>query len=177
MPLTFGGGIRSLDDVELRIRLGADKVTLNTAALENPGLVERAAARFGSQAIVVSIDYRVMDGEARVLTDFGRRDTGIAVMDHVGRAIAHGAGEIFLNAVDRDGLANGYDLRTISAVVAASSVPVIACGGAGDFHDFVEVARETGVSAIAAGNIFHFTERSYPRAKQLLIREGINVRP
>lgn len=177
MPLTFGGGIRSLEDVELRIRLGADKVTLNTAALEDPGLVERAAARFGSQAIVVSIDYRIVDGEPRVHADFGQRDTGIHVMDHLDKAIALGAGEIFLNAVDRDGTADGYDLPTISAVVAASSVPVVACGGAGDFHDFVEVARETGVSAVAAGNIFHFTERSYPRAKQLLIREGINVRP
>ena len=176
MPLTFGGRIRTMEDIELRIRLGADKVSLNSATLNDPSLIRRAANRYGSQAVVASIDYRMVDGVPTVHADFGRMNTGIPVLEMVRRVVDNGVGEILLNSIDRDGMACGYDIKTVGSVVAASSVPIIACGGAADFHDFVEVARQTGVSAIAAGNIFHFTERSYPRAKQLLIREGINVR-
>ncbi|OGT54535.1 MAG: hypothetical protein A3E01_08940 [Gammaproteobacteria bacterium RIFCSPHIGHO2_12_FULL_63_22] len=176
MPLTFGGGIRTVEDAEFRIRLGADKITMNTAAIKTPQLVQQVANRFGSQAVVASIDYRVVDGEAVVHTDFGCTNSGVSVSEMVRRCIDTGAGEILLTCIDRDGMASGYDLRTTASVVSMSKVPVVACGGAGDFHDFVELARETGVSGIAAGNIFHFTERSYPRAKQLLAREGINVR-
>ena len=176
MPLTFGGGIRNVDDAQLRIRLGADKVTLNTAAINDPGVVSEIAKRYGSQAVVVSVDYRVIKGQPVVHSNFGRDNTGMAVVDWVRECADRGAGEILLNSIDRDGKACGYDLKTIAAVVAASRIPVIACGGASEFHDFVEVVRETGVSAVAAGNIFHFTERSYPRAKELMKREGINVR-
>ena len=176
MPLTFGGGIRTLEDAEFRIRLGADKVTLNTAAVKTPEVIKQIADRFGSQAVVASLDYRVLDGTAIVHSDFGHTSTGVPVNEMIRRCIDAGAGEILLTCIDRDGMACGYDLETIASAVAASKVPVVACGGAGDFHDFVELARETGVSGIAAGNIFHFTERSYPRAKQLLAKEGINVR-
>jgi cyclase len=176
MPLTFGGGIRSVEDADLRIRHGADKVTLNAGAISDPGLLGRIAQRYGSQAVVASVDYRIVDGKPLVFSDFGRANTGVDVAEMVRRHVGAGAGEILLTSIDRDGMAEGYDLATIATVTAMATVPVIACGGAGSFHDFVEVARETGVSAVAAGNIFHFTERSYPRAKRLMAKEGINVR-
>jgi len=176
MPLTFGGGIKNVEDAGVRIRLGADKVTINTAAIENPKLISQIAVRYGSQAVVVSIDYKIINNKPIVHAKFGRENTGIQVVDWVKQCIDFGAGEILLNSIDNDGRACGYDLDTICAVVAVSTVPVIACGGAGEFYDFVEVVRETGVSAVAAGNVFHFTERSYPRAKQLMKKEGINVR-
>jgi cyclase len=176
MPLTFGGGIKNVEDAGVRIRLGADKVTINTAAIENPKLISQIAVRYGSQAVVVSIDYKIINNKPIVHAKFGRENTGIQVVDWVKQCIDFGAGEILLNSIDNDGRACGYDLDTICAVVAVSTVPVIACGGAGEFYDFVEVVRKTGVSAVAAGNVFHFTERSYPRAKQLMKKEGINVR-
>jgi cyclase len=176
MPLTVGGGIRAIEDAEMRIRLGADKVTLNTAALETPELITRIADSYGSQCVVASIDYKMADGKPLVHSRFGRNNTGIDVCDWAKECVSRGAGEIFLNSIDRDGKACGYDLETIADVVRAVRVPVIACGGAAEFHDFSLVIRETGASAVAAGNIFHFTERSYPRAKQLMKREGLNVR-
>jgi cyclase len=176
MPLTFGGGIRTIEDAALRIRLGADKVTINSAAIANSGLIGEIAGHFGSQAVIVSVDYRVQDGKALVHTNFGQTNTGIQVEDWIKECVARGAGEILLNSIDRDGMATGYDLDTVSRCVGVSRVPVIACGGASEFHDFVEVVRETGVAAVAAGNVFHFTERSYPRAKELMKRGGVNVR-
>lgn len=176
MPLTFGGGIRTLEDVQLRVRNGADKVVINTAAFETPDLIGRTAAKFGSQCVVVSVDYRMVDGSARVFTHFGKKDQGVAVVEWVREAEARGAGEIFLNAIDRDGQGEGYDVETIGQVVDAVKIPVIACGGAGqDFH-FVDLAKQTDVSAFAAGNVFHFTERSYPRIKNVLRKHGIHVR-
>ena len=176
MPLTFGGGIKSVEDAGIRIRLGADKITINSAAIENPKLISQIAARYGSQAVVVSIDYKIINNNPIVYTKFGMETAEMHVLDYVKKCIELGAGEILLTSIDNDGRACGYDLDTIREVVATSKVPVIVCGGAGDFYDFVEVISETGVSAVAAGNIFHFTERSYPRAKLLLKKEGINVR-
>jgi cyclase len=176
MPLTVGGGIRCMEDAEMRIRHGADKLTLNTALFDAPDLVGALARRYGSQAVVASIDYRVVDGKPRVHSSFGRRDAGVDPCDWARHCVGLGAGEILLNAVDRDGMACGYDLDTIARVVRSVRVPVVACGGAAEFNDFVQVVRETGVSAAAAGNIFHFTERSYPRAKQLMRKEGLDVR-
>lgn len=176
MPLTVGGGIRSMEDAEMRVRHGADKLTLNTALFDAPELVSALAGRYGSQAVVASIDYRMVDGKPRVHSRFGAHDTGTDPCEWARYCVELGAGEILLNAADRDGMACGYDLDTIAGVVQAVRAPVIACGGAAEFHDFVEVVRETGVSAVAAGNIFHFTERSYPRAKQLMKREGLDVR-
>lgn len=176
MPLTVGGGIRSVEDAELRLRNGADKITLNSAALARPALIGEIASRYGSQCVVISVDYRVAGGKALVYSGFGRDNTGMEASEWARRCADAGAGEILLTAIDRDGEASGYDLANIAAVVSAVDIPVIACGGAAEFYDFVEVVKETGASAVAAGNIFHFTERSYPRAKQLMKREGINVR-
>lgn len=176
MPLTFGGGIRTIDDISHRIRNGADKITLNTGAFENPKLITQAAEKYGSQAVVISIDYKVISNQPIVFTSFGQKNTGKTVFNWIKECEDLGAGEIFLNSIDRDGKANGYDIETIGKVVASTKLPVIACGGAGTLDDFVDLAKKTNVSAIAAGNIFHFTELSYPRAKTLLKKEGLNFR-
>jgi len=177
MPLTFGGGIRTLKDVDIRIRTGADKVVLNSAAYHTPELVTSIARKYGSQCCVISADYRMENGKPVFYTDFGKNSTGIPVVDWVHECEKLGAGEIFLHALDRDGKACGYDLDTIADVTAATTLPVIACGGAGDVDDFIDVYKETNVTAVAAGNMFHFKERAYPNAKKELIRENIHVRP
>lgn len=176
MPLTFGGGIRNLTQIDLLIKQGADKITLNTGAIKSPGLVRQASGKYGSQAIVISIDYKIINSQPVVFSDFGVTNTGIYLLDWIKECQNLGAGELFINSIERDGKANGYDIETIGKVVDSSRLPVIACGGAGDINDFIELANSTKVSGIAAGNIFHFTERSYPKAKQLLKRNGINVR-
>ncbi len=176
MPLTFGGGIRTMEDIGYRIKNGADKITLNTGAFENPKLITQIAEKYGSQAVVISIDYRVINGQPIVFTNFGQKNTGKSVYVWIKECEDFGAGEIFLNSIDRDGRANGYDIKTIAKTVSSTKLPVIACGGAGQLEDFVELAKKTNVSAIAAGNIFHFTELSYPRAKVLLKKEKLNFR-
>ena len=176
MPLTFGGGIRNIADVDYRIKNGADKITLNTGAFENPKLITQAAEKYGSQAVVISIDYRIIDNQPIVFTNFGQNNTGRSVFNWLKECQNMGAGEIFINSIDRDGKANGYDIKTIAKAVSSTKLPVIACGGAGQPEDFVHLAKKTNVSAIAAGNIFHFTELSYPRAKALLKKEGLNFR-
>jgi len=175
MPLTFGGGIRSLEDVRERLQRGADKVTINTAAIEEPDFISRCSATFGSQCTVVSIDYKVVDGRRRVFKS-GREETGLNPVSWAKEAEKLGAGEIFLNAIDRDGMSCGYDIDCAREVADAVRIPVIACGGAGNFHDFIDLAKGANVSALAAGNIFHFTELAYPRAKEALLKEGVNVR-
>lgn len=165
VPLSFGGQVRTEEDVRTRIFYGADKVIMNTVMSESPEVIDRCAHIFGSQAIVVSIDYRIVDRRASVFTHYGSTDTGITPGDWARCAESLGAGEIFLNAVDRDGAARGYDIDTINAVVEAVEIPVIACGGAGHVSHFRKCFTETEASAVAAGNIFHFTENAYPRAK------------
>lgn len=176
MPLTFGGGIRTMEDVDYRIKNGADKITLNTGAWENPNLIGDVARKYGAQSIILSVDYKMVDGQPMVFVNGGETPIGINLYDWIRQAEQKGAGEIFMNAIDRDGKANGYDIETIKKACASTSLPVIACGGAGTAYDFLDVAEETNVSAIAAGNMFHFTERSYPNAKTLLKKNKINVR-
>lgn len=176
MPLTFGGGIRTIEEIDLRIRNGADKISLNTGAIENPDLITKASLKYGNQCVVISIDYKLIDNEAFVFSHFGQNNTSIPLLNWIKKCEDLGAGEIFINAIDRDGKSNGYDLPTIRKACDHSKLPVIACGGAGDSYDFVDLAKETSVSGIAAGNIFHFTESSYPRAKELMKKNNINVR-
>lgn len=176
MPLTFGGGIRTIEDIDYRIRNGADKITLNTGAFEKPDFISLAAKKYGSQAIVISIDYKIIKNKPIVFTSWGQKNTRKDIFSWIKKCEQLGAGEIFLNSIDRDGKANGYDIKTIEKVVTSTKLPVIACGGAGTVNDFVELAKKTKVSAIAAGNIFHFTELSYPRAKTLLKDNGLNFR-
>jgi cyclase len=177
MPLTFGGGIRTVEDIRARLAHGADKVTINTMAFEEPEFITDAAKLFGSQAIVVSVDARREgEGEWEVRTRWGKHATGRDVVSWVQEAERRGAGEIFLNSIDRDGMAEGYDIPLIRAVTGATRIPVIACGGVGRFEHLVAGAVEGGASAVSAANIFHFTEHSTLRAKKVLLDAGVDVR-
>jgi len=176
MPLTFGGRIRTVEDVRQRIQNGADKVAVNTLLESDPDVVRVAAHTFGSQAIVASIDYRVVDGRPRVFAGHGKRDLGVDPVEWARRAADIGVGEILLNSIDRDGTASGYDLENIDRVAAAVEIPVIACGGAGHQRHFLELYRNTNASAVAAGNIFHFKENAYPLAKEFLKRSLPDIR-
>ncbi|MDO8592416.1 MAG: imidazole glycerol phosphate synthase cyclase subunit [bacterium] len=176
MPLTIGGGVRNINDISYRIKNGADKITLNTGAFEHPKLISQAANKFGSQCVVISVDYKIIDNQPIVFTNFGQKNTKTTAFSWIKICENLGAGEIFLNSIDRDGRANGYDIDTISRVVESTKLPVVACGGAGGLYDFVNLAKKVNISAIAAGNIFHFTELSYPRAKILLKKEKLNFR-
>jgi cyclase len=176
MPLTFGGRIRTIDDMRVRFARGADKITLNTAAIDNPDLLVEGARTFGNQAMVVSIDVRRHpDGKCEVFADGGRRPTGSEPTQWAKQVEALGAGEILLNSIDRDGLARGYDLELIGAVARATSIPIIACGGVGRYEDFAK-GIQAGASAVSAANIFHFKELSDRNAKRTMKAAGIDVR-
>jgi cyclase len=177
MPITVGGRIRSLDDIERRLSLGADKISLNTVAYDDATFVERAAARFGSQCIVVSIDYRQVDDTRRVFVQGGRRETGMDPVAWARVVEARGAGEILLNSIDRDGTKCGYDIETIAEVCASVKIPVIALGGAGCWEHLEEALRRTPVDAVAAANIFQHTDQSVYYAKRHLFDARLNVRP
>jgi len=177
MPLTFGGKIRSVDDIQKRLSKGADKITINTKALEDPSFITESAQIFGSQCIVVSIDVKAHDNSAyEVYSKWGKESTGRDPVEWAKEAEERGAGEIFLNSIDRDGTAKGYDLKLIKSVVEAVNIPVIACGGVGTFQHFVDGVQLGGASAVSAANIFHFTELSYKNAKKHILKEGIYAR-
>jgi imidazoleglycerol phosphate synthase cyclase subunit len=176
-PLTFGGRIRTLEDIEERLAAGADKISLNTAALADPSFLELAARRFGSQCIVASIDVRRHGNRLEVFSDSGRSATGRDPGEWAKEAESRGAGEILLNSIDRDGSAQGYDLDLIRRVTSRVGIPVVACGGVGIYDHFPSAILEGGASAAAAANIFHFFEISYPRAKQKCFEAGIPMRP
>jgi cyclase len=177
MPLTFGGGIRNIEDINLRLAAGADKVTINTHALAEPSFITEASQIFGAQCIVVSIDVKINEaGAYEVMTGRGRVATGRHPVDWAKEAERRGAGEIFLNAIDRDGAGNGYDLELIKMASSAVSIPVIACGGVGEWQHFAEGIEIGGASAAAAANIFNYTEQSVYNAKKFLYEKGLNVR-
>jgi cyclase len=177
MPLTVGGGIRSVDDVRRLLRAGADKVSLNTAALARPEVIREAAERFGSQCIVVAIDAR-REGEGRwgVYTHGGRRATGRDAVTWAREATTLGAGEILLTSMDRDGTKDGYDLELTRAIGRAVSVPVIASGGAGSLEHFYEALVEGGADAALAASLFHFGIHTIAEAKAYLRERGVEVR-
>lgn len=178
MPLSFGGRIRTLEDFRQRLGAGADKCVINTEAYRRPEFIREASETFGAQCVVVSIDVlRKDDGSVEVWIDGAREATGASPEDWAREAERMGAGEIFLNSIDRDGAGKGYDLDLIKAVTDAVAIPVIACGGAGDYTDFPKAITEGGAAAAAAANIFHFRELSYPLAKETCIEAGIDMRP
>lgn len=176
MPMTVGGGVKNLTDFEDRLSVGADKVSINTAAFNTPHLVNSAVQRFGSQCVVVSIDYREADKSNRVFVDGGATDTHINVVEYSKRIQDLGAGEILLNSIDRDGVGTGMDLNVIRQVADAVSIPVIACGGVGEWSHFAQVIQKTKADAVAAANIFHHTDQSVYYAKKELVELGCNVR-
>jgi imidazole glycerol-phosphate synthase subunit HisF len=176
MPITVGGKVRTLADIRTRLALGADKISINTAAFDDPGFIAAAASQFGSQCIVVSIDYREIDGKQRVMVAGGKRDTGLDPEEWAREVERRGAGEILLNCIDRDGMKNGYDIATLARVSAAVRIPVIALGGVGRWEHFEEALQSTNVDAVAAANIFQHTDQSVYYAKQHLFEAQFNVR-
>jgi cyclase len=177
VPLTVGGGIKSVDDVRRTIRAGADKVAVNAHAVARPALVSEIADVFGNQCVVVSMDCRrEIDGSYQVYTHSGSIPTGLAPEAWAKQVEALGAGEIFLNSIDRDGLKQGYDIELIRRVSRAVSIPVIACGGVGNHTHFAPGILEGGASAVAAANIFHYIEHSTIVAKAHLLRSGVDIR-
>jgi cyclase len=178
MPLTVGGGVRSAEDVRALLRAGADKVSVNSAAVARPELVSELAERFGQQCITVAIDARaVADGRWEIFTHGGRRATGVDAIRHAQRVASAGAGEILLTSMDRDGTRDGYDLELLQAVNRAVAIPVIASGGVGQLEHLVEGAVIGGASAVLAASLFHFGEASIADAKRALMAAGVRVRP
>ena len=177
MPFTVGGGIRSAEDVAKLLRVGADRIVLNSAAVENPDLVREIANRIGSQCVVVSIDARRKpDGAHEVFTHAGTRPAGIGPVSLAAQMQEQGAGEILLTSIERDGTMTGYNLELIKKVSCAVGIPVIASGGAGSYDDMYRALSEGGASAAAVSAMFHFTEQTPQEAKKYLHGKGINVR-
>jgi cyclase len=176
IPFTVGGGIRSAADAGAALRAGADKVTVNTAAVRDPSLVSRLAESFGSQCIVAAVDVRRVQGRLTVVVNGGREATPLEAVEWSRRLETLGAGEILLTSMDRDGTGAGYDLPLIQAVSRAVSMPVIASGGAGNLAHLAE-ALEAGAHGVLAATIFHFQDTSLPRARAYLRERGYPVRP
>lgn len=176
IPFTVGGGIRSAADAGAALRAGADKVTVNTAAVRDPSLVSRLAGSFGSQCIVAAVDVKRVEGRFTVVVNGGREPTELEAVEWGRRLESLGAGEILLTSMDRDGTGVGYDLPLIQAVSQAVSMPVIASGGAGNLAHLAE-ALEAGAHGVLAATIFHFQDSSLPRARAYLRERGYPVRP
>ena len=180
IPFTVGGGIRSVEDARGILRAGADKVSVNTAAVDDPALVTRLATEFGSQCVVVAVDARRSEGVASGFEGFtrgGRTPTGLDAVAWVAAVVALGAGEILLTSMDRDGTRDGFDIEMLKAVGAVATVPLIASGGVGDLDHLVEGATEGGADAVLAASIFHFGEHTIADAKRHLAAAGVAVRP
>ncbi len=177
IPFTVGGGIRDKGDIRRMLATGADKVSLNTAAVENPSLISSAAEKFGSQCVVIAIDAkRKASGSWEVFTHGGRKPTGMDAVEWARLVESLGAGEILLTSMDRDGTRDGYDIALTKAVVDAVNLPVIASGGAGNLEHLAEVILEAGADAVLAASIFHFGEYRIREAKEYLKSKGIPVR-
>ena len=177
VPLTVGGGIRTLEDFRQLLRAGADKISVNSAAVKDPGLISRAAERFGSQCVVLAIDARRRpEGSYEVVVAGGRTPTGLDAVEWARRGEALGAGEILLTSMDADGTKAGFDLEMTRAVTQAVSIPVIASGGCGSLEHFAQVFAETDCVAALAASLFHFGELTVPQVKEYLRKRKIPVR-
>ncbi|MEH6639572.1 MAG: imidazole glycerol phosphate synthase subunit HisF [Porticoccaceae bacterium] len=181
IPLTVGGGVKTLADIKALLRAGADKVAINSAAVHNPEFVREAAEKFGSQCIVVAIDAKRVSKDEEtprweIFTHGGRKSTGIDAVQWVRQMAALGAGEILLTSMDRDGTKNGFDLALTRAISDAVNVPVIASGGVGSLQHLVDGVLEGGADAVLAASIFHFQEYSISDAKQYMAERGVEVR-
>ena len=181
IPLTVGGGIRALSDIRTMLNAGADKVSINTAAIHNPELVREAAGRFGSQCIVVAMDVKRVhdvDGQPRyeLFTHGGRKPTGIEAVGWAQKMAELGAGEILLTSMDKDGTKDGFELTITRAIADAVDIPIIASGGVGNLEHLAEGVLEGGADAVLAASIFHFSEYTIPEAKAYMAAQGIEVR-
>jgi imidazole glycerol-phosphate synthase subunit HisF len=176
IPLTVGGGIRTEADAAAALDAGADKVGVNSAALADPSLLTRLAARYGSQAVVVAIDAKRLDGRFQVFARSGSTSTGRDAVEWAVEAEARGAGEILLTSIDRDGTRSGFDCEVTAAVSGAVSIPVIASGGAGTFDHFTEVFKDGRADAALAASVFHYSEHAVADLKRHLLERGVPVR-
>ncbi len=181
IPLTVGGGVRTVEDIRRLLNAGADKVSINTAAIHNPDFVREAAERFGSQCIVVAIDAKRVSadnepGRWEIFTHGGRKATGIDAVDWAKKMAAYGAGEILLTSMDRDGTKNGFDLGVTRAISDAVNIPVIASGGVGNLQHLVDGVKAGGADAVLAASIFHFGQHTIPEAKHFMAEQGVVVR-
>lgn len=176
MPLTIGGGIKTLEDIRTLLKLGADKVSINTAALERPEFIKEAAEKFGNQCVVVSIDAKKSNNRYEVFKNGGKIGTGRKPEEWGKEAEKLGAGEILITSIDEDGRMNGYDLELIKLISRAVNIPVIACGGAGKLEDFVLAVKEANASAVAAASIFQYTQITPLNIKEQLSKFGIETR-
>ena len=177
IPLTVGGGINTLDDFDRVLKCGADKVSVNSGAIRNPGLVAEAAKKYGDQCVVLSVDVKRVDGVFRVFAKGGRENTGMEALSWIKQCVQNGAGEVVVNSIDTDGVKKGFDLPLLEAVCDAVSVPVIASGGAGCQEDFVTLFETIPtIDAGLAASIFHFGEVTIPDLKKTLREKNINVR-
>lgn len=176
MPMTVGGGVRTIHDMECLLQAGADKVAINTAAVERPSLLREGADRFGRQCIVACLDVCRRDEDWEVVTHCGRQPAGQSVVKCAKSMEADGAGEIILTSIDQDGTMEGYDLALIKMVTQAVRIPVVASGGAGSYQHMVEAVVQSGAAAVAAASMFHFTEQTPKEAKIRMGEQGIPVR-
>lgn len=176
MPLTLGGGVKTREDINMLLRIGADKVAINTYAVAHPEFISEAAKTFGSQCIVISIDVKAVNGMHKVFSDGGKIDTGYSAAEWAREMERRGAGEVILTSIDRDGMMQGYDIDAIRAVSGAVKIPVIACGGAGKLTDFVSAIKDGGASAVAAESIFQYTQITPRDIREFFVEQDIEAR-
>ena len=176
IPLTVGGGINTLEDFDRVLKCGADKVSVNSGAIRNPGIIPEAAKKYGDQCVVLSCDIKRVDGRFLLFAKGGRENTGIDALDWIERGVKNGAGELVINSIDTDSVKNGFDLELLDAVAARVSVPIIASGGAGKKEDFVELFRHSGMDAGLAASIFHAKQVEIADLKRYLGENGVEMR-
>ena len=176
IPLTVGGGIRSLEDFDRVLKCGADKVSVNSGAIADPALIAAAAKKYGDQCVVLSMDVKRVEGQFRLFAKGGREDTGIDAMDWAVKGVAAGAGEIVLNSIDTDGVKAGFDLEMLDALASRVGVPIIASGGAGNREHFAELFTHPGIDAGLAASIFHTKQVDIRELKRYLRAQGVETR-
>lgn len=176
IPLTVGGGINTLEDFDRVLKCGADKVSVNSGAIKNPDIIEKAAKKYGDQCVVLSMDIKRVDGVFRLYAKGGRENTGIDALKWAVDGVNRGAGELVVNSIDTDGVKEGFDLELLDEIAARVKVPIIASGGAGKMEDFAELFKHEGIDAGLAASIFHFKEIKIAALKEYLKARGVEVR-
>ena len=176
IPLTVGGGINTLEDFDRVLKCGADKVSVNSGAIQNPDIIERAAIKYGDQCVVLSMDIKRVDGDFKLFAKGGRENTGVDALQWAKDGVERGAGELVVNSIDTDGVKGGFDLELQSEIAARVNVPIIASGGAGKMEDFSDLFKHKGMDAGLAASIFHYKEIRISDLKSYLKSQGVEVR-